>query len=170
MQNKKLIENYIIDNENKLKINSNEITNGDIFVALQGNNYHGNTFIEHALANGAKYIVTDKVILGNLFHNSIQVEDIFLYLSMIASRKRNMFKGKIIAVTGSLGKTSIKENLNFFLSTQVSVSFSIKGYNNFLGVLISLINMNLILSGIILTPIPCESNDKKINKKNKPFE
>ena len=49
MLNKKLIENYIINNENKLKINSNEITNGDIFLALQGNNYHGNKFIKQVL-------------------------------------------------------------------------------------------------------------------------
>ena len=45
MLNKNLIENYIINNENKLKINSNEIVNGDIFLALQGNNCHGNKFI-----------------------------------------------------------------------------------------------------------------------------
>ena len=60
MQNKNLIENYIINNENKLKINSNEIVNGDIFLALQGNNYHGNQFIESSINNGAKFCLTDK--------------------------------------------------------------------------------------------------------------
>ena len=108
------IEDYLIENFDKLKINSNEIKKGDVFVALQGNNCHGNNFVEHALTNGAKYIVTEKEIAGNNFHNFLQVEDIFLYLSMIANRNRNKFEGKIIAITGSIGKTSIKENLNFF--------------------------------------------------------
>ena len=59
MLNKKLIEHYIINNENKLKINSNEIVNGDIFLALQGNNFHGSKFINHAIQNGAYYIISD---------------------------------------------------------------------------------------------------------------
>ena len=66
MLNKKLIENYIINNENKIKINSNEITNGDIFLALQGNNYHGNKFIEASINNGAKFCLTDKKIKYHL--------------------------------------------------------------------------------------------------------
>ena len=60
MLHKKLIENYIINNKNKLKINSNEITNGDIFLALQGNNYHGNKYIEASINNGAKFCLSDK--------------------------------------------------------------------------------------------------------------
>ncbi len=137
------INDYLINNFDKLKINSKEIEKGDVFAALKGNNHHGNNFIEEAVSNGAKYIISDKEIIGKNFHNFLQVKDIFLYLSIIASKKRNMFNGKIIAITGSIGKTSVKENLNFFLSTQGIVSFSIKSYNNFLGVLISLINLNL---------------------------
>ena len=60
MLNKKLIENYIINNENKIKINSNEITNGDIFLALQGNSCHGNKFVKTSIGNGAKFCLTDK--------------------------------------------------------------------------------------------------------------
>ena len=43
----------------KLQISSKDIKEGDIFIALQGSNTHGNEFISNALSNGAKYIVTD---------------------------------------------------------------------------------------------------------------
>ena len=51
------IENYLIDNFNKLKINSKEIKKGDVFTALQGKNNHGNIFIEQALIKGVKYVI-----------------------------------------------------------------------------------------------------------------
>ena len=56
----KIIEDYLIRNENKLKINSNDILNGDVFIALQGRNIHGNKYINEALDNGAKYIISEK--------------------------------------------------------------------------------------------------------------
>ena len=56
----KIIEDYLIRNENKLKINSNDILSGDVFIALQGRNIHGNKYINDALDNGAKYVITDK--------------------------------------------------------------------------------------------------------------
>ena len=140
----KIIENYLINNKNKLKINSNEILNGDVFIALQGTETHGNDYVTQAIKKGARYIITDKKI--NLLHkekNILLVEDTLFFLLTIANKKRNIFRGKIIGITGSVGKTSIKENLKLFLSSEFNVSASIKSYNNYLGVLVSLINMNL---------------------------
>ena len=56
----KIVEEYLINNSNKLIINSKNIVNGDVFVALQGNKNHGNTYADQAIKNGAKYIITDK--------------------------------------------------------------------------------------------------------------
>ena len=50
---------------------------------------------------------------------------------------------KVIGITGSAGKTSLKENLKFFLEKKFIVSASIKSYNNNLGVMISILNMNI---------------------------
>ena len=55
----KIIEDYLIRNEKKLKINSNDILSGDVFIALLWRNFHGNKYIIDVLANGAKYIITD---------------------------------------------------------------------------------------------------------------
>ena len=137
------IENYLIDNFDKLKINSKEIKKGDVFTALQGKNYHGNAFVKKALINGAKYIITDKEIEVKTLSNILQVNDILIHLLKIANKKRNKFNGKIIAITGSIGKTTIKEYLKHLLSTQGKISTAIKSYNNYLGVLISLINIDL---------------------------
>ena len=136
------IESYLINNSNKIKINSETIKQRDVFFALKGSNTHGNNYIKHALSNGAKYVVTDKKFDKNFSTKILKVTNSLNFLDRMARNKRKQFKGIVIAVTGSVGKTSIKELLNFFLSTQGAVSASIKSYNNYLGVLISLINMD----------------------------
>ena len=75
---KKLTE-YLINNFDKIKINSNDINKGDVFLALAGKNSHGNNFIQYAIKNGARYIITDKrpdLILHNkniiIVQNSLQ--------------------------------------------------------------------------------------------------
>ena len=144
MLNKKLIENYIINNENKIKINSNEITNGDIFLALQGNNCHGNKFVKTSINNGAKFCLTDKN--NQLPFNSEKVffvANTFSFLNGLVKKKRKLFKGKVIGITGSSGKTTLKEALSFFLRKKYKVSSSYKSYNNLLGVILTILNMNL---------------------------
>lgn len=136
------IENYLIDTTNKIKINSQNVQAGDVFIALQGSFTHGNKYINNAFNNGAKHVVTDRKWDKNKSNNILKVQNIYNFLNKVAVKKRNQFNGKIIAITGSIGKTSIKEFLKFFLSSEGIISASIKSYNNYLGVLISLINMD----------------------------
>ena len=98
------------------EINSQNILPGDIFIALAGKNAHGNEYILDALNNGAKYIVTDKLLTNKLISKNILVVDNALnFLFNLATYKRSLFNGKIIGITGSVGKTSVKENLKYFL-------------------------------------------------------
>ncbi len=142
MSNIDKLEKYILSSKEKIKISSNEITKGDIFLALKGKNFHGNRFINLSIKNGAKYCVTDqKSYIKN--DKIIFVEDLFKYLLNLAQKKRNLYQGKIIGITGSAGKTTLKETLAFFLKKKYVISYSKKSYNNELGVLVSILNLNL---------------------------
>ena len=60
----KKINEYLISNSDKIKIHSNHIKKGDVFLALAGKNNHGNVFIDDAIKNGAKYIITDNYFVN----------------------------------------------------------------------------------------------------------
>ena len=140
----KKIKNYLFKNFEKVKINSKEIKKNDVFVALQGKNNHGNKYITQAIENGAKYVVTDSNINLKSFEAQILLVDSSInFLLDIAIQKRNLYSGVVIGITGSIGKTSVKENLKYFLSDLFKVSASIKSYNNKLGLIISIINLDL---------------------------
>ena len=111
---KKNIEKYIFNSFEKIKINSKDIKRGDIFIALKGKNRHGNYYIKEANAKNAKYIITDKSFKS--YKNVLIVENTFDFLKTIAIKKRNLFNGKVIAITGSIGKTSLKNTLSHLLS------------------------------------------------------
>ena len=143
MNLEKELKNYIFKSNNKVKINSNDIKKGDIFLALKGSNQHGSKFIKNAIDNGAKFCITDKITSRNNNKNILIVEDVLRYIKKIAKEKKLKFKGKVIGITGSAGKTTLKENLAFFLKKISKVSFSKDSYNNELGVLITILNLNL---------------------------
>ena len=138
------LEKYIISKKDKIQISSKDIKSGDIFLALKGKRFHGNKFFNEAIDKGAKFCVTDN---KNFKKNKkiLYVNNIYKYLSKIAKTKRDLYKGKVIGITGSAGKTTLKETLAFFLKKDHTISYSKKSYNNQLGVLISLLNLNLIL-------------------------
>jgi len=140
---KEKVTEYLFKKTNVVKINSEDILKGDVFLALLGKNHHGNKYISEAIKKGAKYIITDVKPKKNVNEKIVVVDNIFDFLLKIAKEKRQSYFGKVIGITGSVGKTSVKENLKYCLSKYFKVSASIKSYNNFLGVIISLINFDL---------------------------
>ena len=138
------ISKYIICNSNKIKINSRDVKKNDIFIALKGTKYHGNKFINDAFNAGAKYCITDKKYNQvDKKDNILLLENIFSFLKSLSIKKRSLFCGEVIGITGSAGKTSLKEYLKFYLEKKYKISASIKSYNNSLGVMISILNMNI---------------------------
>ena len=142
MNIKSKFENYVILNKNKIKISSKDIKKGDIFLALKGNKTHGSKFIRSSINSGAKYCVTDDIKFTEN-KKVIYVENIIQYLIDLAKIKRELYRGIVIGITGSAGKTTLKETLAFFLNKKFLISYSIKSYNNELGVLVSLLNLDL---------------------------
>ena len=139
----KKIQKYLINSSDKVKINTKDIKKNDVFIALKGSKIHGNDFINEALDAGAKYIITDKKFNEIQYNEKVLlIKNTFNFLEELSIKKRSLYQGHVIGITGSAGKTSLKEALKFFLEKKFLVSTSIKSYNNKLGVMISILNMN----------------------------
>ncbi len=125
----------------KASIDSRNIKNNDIFFAIKGTNNDGNSFADEALSKGASIAIVNK---KNKFHRSrkILVKDTLKLLTEASQDIRKVSKAKFISITGSSGKTSLKDLLCFGLDKFAKISKSDKSYNNKYGVPLSLFNIN----------------------------
>ena len=124
-------------------LDSRKIIIDGIFLAIVGENFDGHNFVESALNSGAKLaIVSDISKISHLDKNKlIIVKNTIEALYLLAEYKRKQTKAKIIAVTGSVGKTTTKEMLQLCLSSVGKTYFSKGNFNNHLGLPLSLANM-----------------------------
>ena len=123
-------------------INSKEIKKNDIFFAIRGKHKDGNLFIGEAFNKGASLAIVNKI--DNLKNTSkqIKVKDTLKFLTGASSIVRKNSSSKIIAITGSCGKTSLKELVSKTLKKISKVTYSPKSFNNKFGVPLSLFNLN----------------------------
>ncbi|MCO4819031.1 MAG: UDP-N-acetylmuramoyl-tripeptide--D-alanyl-D-alanine ligase [Bacteroidetes bacterium] len=118
------------------------IKEGDIFFALKGDNFNGNTYAGQALEEGATYAVVDENI--DLKHkNVVRVDDVLVFMQELAQHHRGQFDIPIIAIAGSNGKTTTKELLIGVLSSTYQVHATSGNFNNHIGVPITLLSMPL---------------------------
>jgi UDP-N-acetylmuramoyl-tripeptide--D-alanyl-D-alanine ligase len=112
------------------------VKDGDLFVALSGENFNGNQFVEMAKQNGAiAALVTESSdILPNVL-----VADSRRALGLLARENRRQFAGSLVAVTGSSGKTSTKEMLANIFARCGEVFATQGNLNNEVGVPLSLL-------------------------------
>ena len=128
---------------NKASINSKNIKKNDIFFAIKGKKNDGNKFISEAIKKGASIVVTDKSTREINSKNVIKVKNSLDFMTKISSSIRDTYPGQIIGITGSCGKTTLKELLANCLNKFGKVSYSPKSYNNKYGVPLSLFNLNI---------------------------
>ena len=123
-----------------ISIDSRTLKPGDAFFALSGSNFDGHDYVKQAFKNGASIAVVSKKV--NLNQNSlgpvVVVDNVYQALKNLGVRARARTKAKIVAVTGSVGKTFTKEVLKRVLSTSGKTHASIASYNNHFGVPLSL--------------------------------
>ncbi|MFD2543694.1 UDP-N-acetylmuramoyl-tripeptide--D-alanyl-D-alanine ligase [Lacinutrix gracilariae] len=126
---------------NNVSTDTRKIEKECMFFALKGDNFNGNTFAAQALENGAKYVVIDqeKFVINN---QTILVEDTLQTLQELATYHRNYLKVKIIALTGSNGKTTTKELINATLSQKYKTVATVGNLNNHIGVPLTLLSMS----------------------------
>lgn len=137
---KSSIVNYLkID---QLVIDSRKATNSCIFLALKGDNNDGHKFIEQAIENGSTNIIIDNPDYFKQSNscNYFLVQNSFDALYEMAKFSRKRSKAKIIAVTGSVGKTSVKEMLKLVFNNLGKTFASQGNYNNHIGLPLCLAN------------------------------
>ncbi len=123
-----------------ISIDTRTINKGDIFFALPGPNFDGNDFINDAIKKGACAVISNKPSKISS-DKVIFVNDVLRALLKLARHSRRRSNAKIIAITGSSGKTTLKEMIANSLSVFGEVHKSKKSYNNIIGVSLSLASM-----------------------------
>jgi UDP-N-acetylmuramoyl-tripeptide--D-alanyl-D-alanine ligase len=118
---------------------SREVGPGDLFIALTGETTDGHRFLDQAFAQGA----AGALVSEPEARPSVQVADTFAALNALGSAARARMGGKVIGVTGSVGKTGTKEALFAALDRMDpgTAHRSVKSYNNHTGVPLSLVRM-----------------------------
>jgi len=126
---------------NGISTDTRSIKQGEIFFALEGENYDGHKFVEQAIHNGAAgAVISSGKKSAYSFHNEfkkcalLEVADTLRALGDLAKFYRNSLPTSFIAVTGSNGKTTTKDMAYHVLRNFKSVSRSRKSFNNFIGV------------------------------------
>ena len=123
---------------NNASINSKEIKKNDIFCAIKGKKRDGNLFVKEAFKRGASLAIVN---IQKKKTKQIKVKNTLKFLTQSSSLLRDNTKSKIIAITGSCGKTSLKELVGKTLKKITNTTYSQKSFNNKLGVPISLFNL-----------------------------
>jgi alanine racemase len=135
-------ENIEIDS---ISIDSRSLQNNDktLFFALVGINNDAHVYIKDLIANGVQNFVVTHIpedLQGKA--NFLIVENTLAALQQVAAYYRSLYSFPIIGVTGSNGKTIVKEWLNFLLRSDYKIIRSPKSYNSQVGVALSVLAIN----------------------------
>jgi UDP-N-acetylmuramoyl-tripeptide--D-alanyl-D-alanine ligase len=118
-----------------VSIDTRTLRPGDLFIALQGETGDGHAFVADALAKGAAGAMVHRLLAGA---PSLQVDDTLAGLHRLGEYARRRFSGRLVAVTGSVGKTTTKEMLRTVLSTVGRTHAAVASYNNHWGLPLTL--------------------------------
>lgn len=116
-----------------------KINPGAVFFALKGDNFNGNVFAQKAVEQGCSYAVIDEPAFA--FEKSILVNDVLQTLQELAAYHRQHWGKKIVAITGSNGKTTTKELIHSVLKQKFNCLSTKGNLNNHIGVPLTLLSL-----------------------------
>ena len=145
------IPDSVIYEPDKLKridyvsIDSRKIRANTLFIAIKGNRLDGHKFVKYAVKNGAMAVVVDQKKINHF--NEIRVpivtvKNTTLALGEIAKVWRKKLNTKIVGITGSSGKTTVKEMIAELLSEKYLVNKTVANNNNHIGVPLTILDTN----------------------------
>lgn len=130
---------------NECFIDSNKVMKGSCFFGIKGRNTDGSLYYKEALSNGASVLVLSKEndydFKGYEDIVVIITDDTTKVLQDLANLKRSLFSGEVIAVTGSVGKTSTKELIANVLSQNYKVLKTEGNQNSQLGLPLTILRL-----------------------------
>ena len=124
----------------RVSTDTRNITPDCLFFALKGPNFNANEFAAEALEKGAAYTVIDEEAF-KVSDRYILVEDVLTTMQDLARHHRRDSAAKIIALTGSNGKTTTKELMHAVLSKKYNTIATVGNYNNHIGVPLTLLRI-----------------------------
>lgn len=116
---------------------------GGAFFAIKGDRFDGHKFCKELAFKGQKVFVVSKVLDLPKGCCQLLVKDTLIALQELAAVHRSAFRGKVIGITGSNGKTIVKEWLYELLSLQFKTYKSPKSFNSQIGVALALLNADI---------------------------
>ncbi len=132
---------------NNFSIDTRTLEKDATYVGIKGESFDGNTFYEEALKKGAKTCILsnikidEEVLKKYPSANIIMVDDTITFLGAIARKKRESLKVKVIAVTGSVGKTSTKNVIADVLACKYKVLKTKGNLNTNIGLSLTLLSL-----------------------------
>jgi UDP-N-acetylmuramoyl-tripeptide--D-alanyl-D-alanine ligase len=131
-----------------ISTDTRSIKKNSLFIAIKGENFDGNDFVEDAITKGALYAIADKKKYDNQKNKKIiYVKNTVKALKKISGNIINEYKGKVIAVTGSNGKTT---TTNIISKTLKNNSKTLKNFNNEIGMPLSIMNASSKSKNLVL--------------------
>ena len=124
-----------------ISTDTRKIKRNSMFFSLKGNNFNGNHYSKKAIENGCSYAIVDEKEYA-IYRNTILVDNALETLQNLAQYHRSKLSIPIIGITGTNGKTTSKEIINFILNSEKKC-YSTKGnLNNHIGVPLSILEIN----------------------------
>lgn len=119
-------------------IDSRTLAPGDLFIALRGENHDGHDYVNAALEKGAAGALVERDLGSPAL---LIVEDTLAALQKLAGWARCRWAGRVVAVTGSAGKTTTKDVIAHFLAVEMAVGKTIGNLNNHVGLPLSILRL-----------------------------
>ena len=123
-----------------VSIDTRTLSTGDVYLAINGEQFDGHDFIAQAQQQGAVALIVSKKVESDL--PQIIVKDTRLALAELAGALRDKLPLKVCAITGSNGKTTVKEMIAAILAVNAQVLFTQGNFNNDIGVPLTLLRLN----------------------------
>ena len=125
----------------KCSIDSRECTENSLFFAFKGEKKNGHDYVPELIKKGVFCIGSEDVSQDE---NYIRVPDVVDFMGILAHERRELFRGKVIAVTGSSGKTSTRQLIASMAAVSGRIVYATTGnLNNHLGMPLVILNMPL---------------------------